>query len=82
MYTDLQLKYPFFFSDFNDTFDRFSKKPTNIKFKKSVLWELSYCIRTDRKTDGRTSMTKLAVRFRNSANSRKNRYFHPMRSDY
>ena len=65
------LKYPFFLSNFNKTFiflDIFPKTLKNQISRKSVQWESSCFMRTDR----RTGMSKLAVAFRNFANASKN----------
>jgi len=74
----LQVKYQLFLSDFNETwtFPRDIRKLLKNKIsQKSVQWEPSCSVRTDR----RTGMTKLIVAFYNFAKASKNRYMFRMR---
>ena len=67
----LHVKYQLFLSDFNETYnslDRFSKKAQISNCIKSVQWEQSCSMRTDR----RTNMTKLIIAFRNFVNAPEN----------
>ena len=71
MYIGLHVKYPFFFSDFNETWiflTDFQKILIHQILWKSVQWEPSCAMGTDRRTD----ITKLIVTFRNFANAPKN----------
>jgi hypothetical protein len=65
MYIDIQVKYPLFLPDFNGTsylLDRFFEKSSNTNFIKSVQWEPSCSMRTDRQT-------RRSFAFRNFANA-------------
>ena len=70
----LHVNYLLFLTDFNETWifrTDFRKNPQIKNFMKSVRWEPRCFSRgkTDRQTDGRTEMTKLAAAsFRNFAN--------------
>ena len=71
MYVGHYEKYPLFLFDFNETYifsTDLSKKFLKYQIsRKSVQWEPSCCIRTDRQ-----NMAKLIVAFRNFANAPKN----------
>jgi hypothetical protein len=72
---DLHTKYPLFLSDFNETFNFSTVFRKVHKYKisyKSVAWEASRSMRTNRRTGERTDVTKLIVAFRNFANAPKN----------
>jgi hypothetical protein len=74
MYSDIQVKYPLFLLDFNQSWifsTSFLKILKYLIWQKSVQWEPSCCMRTDSRTDGQTSTTKLKVAFRNLANAPK-----------
>ena len=71
MYICLHVKYPLFFSYFNETWiftTDFLKKKTQIS---NLRWEPS-SVRTDGRTERQTDVTKLIVAFRNFANASKN----------
>jgi len=52
--------------------DRFLKNTQVLNFLKMLLWEQSCSVRTDRQTtDGQTTMTKLKVAYRSSADAPK-----------
>jgi hypothetical protein len=59
VYIGLHLKYPLIFSDFHET------RIFSTDFRKILNWEPSYFMWTD----GRTTVTKLIVAFRNTANA-------------
>jgi hypothetical protein len=72
----VRVKYPLFFSDFNETWI------ISTVFRESVKYQISsksakICplgdelFRVDRETDGRTDLTKLVVAFYNSASAPK-----------
>jgi hypothetical protein len=72
----LNVKYPFFLSDLNETWifqTDFLKKLNHKVSSKSVHWEPSRYMRTDRRTDGRidgqTDVKNLIVTYRNVANA-------------
>jgi len=70
MYIGLHVKYPFFWSDFNETWilSTIFWKILECRIScKSVQWEPSCSVRSD----GRTDMTKLIVAFHNFANAPK-----------
>jgi len=73
MFVHLQLKYPLFFSSFNQTsnfLERLSKSTQISSFLKIVEWEP--CCSMQNGIEGRTEMTKLIVSFRYFANAPKN----------
>jgi len=75
MYIGLHVKCLLFLSDCNETWIFWIVFRKLLKYKISsisVHWEPRCSLRADRRTDGRTDMTKLIVAFRNSANMRKN----------
>ena len=70
MWKRLQVKYPLLLSDFNETWILSTDLRRKLKYQvssKSVHWELSCSMKTDRQTD-----MKLIVAFRNSANAPNN----------
>jgi hypothetical protein len=70
----LHVNYPLFLSDFKETwiFSKVFRKIHRYQISwKSVQWLPSFFMRTDRRTDGRTDMTKLIVGFRHFANAPK-----------
>ena len=73
LYIGLNVKYPLFLSDFNETWNFSNDFLKIFKYEiswKSVQWELSYYMRTDRQTDTK----KQIVAFRNFADAPKNGY--------
>jgi hypothetical protein len=72
MDTGLHVNYPLFLSDYIETRQNCEKYTHNHIPRKSVQWEPSCCVRTDRQTYRRADMTKLVAAFRNFANAPKN----------
>jgi hypothetical protein len=73
MYKRLHVKYPLFFSDFNETWiflGRFSKNYSNFKFHKNPY--IGSRIVSWGGTERQTDMTKLIAAFRSFANAPKN----------
>jgi hypothetical protein len=71
MYIGLRVKYPLFFSDFSETWIFLTDFQKILMYQilwKSVQWEPSCAMRTERRTD----ITKLIVTSRNFANPPKN----------
>jgi hypothetical protein len=70
MYIGLHVRYPWYLSDFNETWpfsNVFRKILQHQISRTSAQWEPSCSMRTDRRMDGRTDITKLIVAFRHFA---------------
>jgi hypothetical protein len=84
MYAGLHVKYPLFFSDFNETWIFSTDFRKILKYQivwKSVQLEPSCSLRSD----GQTGMTKLTVYFRNFVKAPKNEFeqpIHKMKASY
>jgi len=73
MYIGIHVKHPLFLSDINETwifFRQISEKYSNIKFYENPS-SGSQVVQCDRRTDGRTDLTKLIVTIGNFANTPK-----------
>jgi hypothetical protein len=74
-YIGLEVKYPLFLSDFDETwiFSTYFRKILKYQISwKSVKWEPSGSMRADARTDIRTCVTKIIIAFRSFANAPKN----------